>query len=133
MKKLLSFGEFINESQLNEKALNAKQASKEGLFTADEYIKEKQGDDDDIANVTKKACDLLGELPTKVFGIDQYAEDTDDLVDTYEKIKQSFRGTEVKIGGKTDYVSHDKKMGVVMVGNTVDDFEIYWFTSNSKF
>lgn len=135
MKKLLNFEQFLNESKINEKALNAMQAAKSGIFTAEEYIKEKMSDgDDEIANETKQACDILGELPTNVFGIDQYTEDTDDLIDTYEKISTKFRGTNIPSkGDKTSIISYDEKMGVVMVGNTFDDFEIYWFTAKSKF
>jgi hypothetical protein len=135
MKKLLNFNQFVNESKLNEKALNASQASREDLYTAEQYIQEKMQDgDDDIANTTKKICDLLGELPTKVFAIDQYTEDTDDLIDTYERISSKFRGTQLSnFGEKDDVIRHDEKMGIVEMGNTFDDFIIFWFTEKSKF
>jgi len=135
MKKLLNFNQFVNESKLNEKALNASQASREDLYTAEQYIQEKMRDgDDEIANTTKKICDLLGELPTKVFAIDQYTEDTDDLIATYERIRSKFRGTQLSnFGGKHDVIRHDEKMGIVEMGNTFDDFIIFWFTEKSKF
>jgi hypothetical protein len=137
MKKLLTFEGFINESKINEAALNAMKASKAigKDFNAQLYIEEKQADgDDDIANTVKQICDFLGELPTNVIGIDQYTEDTDELIETYDKITEKFRGGQLKnIGGKNDFIRHDPKMGIVEMGNTIDDFMIYWFTGKSKF
>lgn len=136
MKNLLTFEQFINESHLNEKVLNSKQLIKEkGVFDAQSYIDEKTEDGDvEIANETKQACDILGELPTNVFGMSQYTEDTNNGVDTYDMISQKFRGKTIPSkGGKDSIISYDAKMGVVQIASTLDDFEIYWFTAKSKF
>lgn len=129
------FKQFLNESSLNEKVLNSKQLVKAVQYSAKDYIDEKIEDREvEIANETKQACDILGELPTNVFGISQYTEDDDDLVDTYDMISSKFRGKPIPSkGGSDSIISYDAKMGVVQVGNSVDDFEIYWFTAKSNF
>jgi hypothetical protein len=139
MKKLHTFEEFLNESKLNEKVLNVSQTIKElkDYYDAQSYIKERQNNGEtEVANTIKQICDFFQEMPINVFGIDQYLEDSDDLMETYEKISSSFRGESLKsskIGGKEDVISFDSSKNIIMMGNTVDDFVIYWFTKKSRF
>jgi hypothetical protein len=135
-----NFEEFLNESKLNEKVLNPSQLIKELTNAgrgAQSYIEEKENDGDkEIANTVKQICDFFGELPINVIGIDQYTEDSDDLIETYDKISSSFRGQSLKsnkIGGNDDVISFDASKNIVMMGNRIDDFVIYWFTKKSKF
>ena len=138
MKKLLTFDEFVNESQLNEaKMLTAAELIKiDPDYNAQNYIDQMIEDGEkDIADAITEMCKFLKEDPKNVYSIDEnQADPANGTEDVWEWLGYNVgKGSQQMKFGKLDGFRYNKKLNIIESNlDEYANFYMYWYTTKSK-